>query len=221
MLVVDNSKLLPKLMEFNNGKSFYLFYALIRAKDYTKDNPPVLTIREKKEVLVKTWLVESQEELENLLPDMLKTTELFRCRLYMTLDRKSFVKSLLQLRNLVDKYLDSYLFNPNTAYSAKAYNKLLTSATSVTESSDHEAKRWLFDVDTKDVDVNILNDLDKLLEDKLLAKLETKNGWHFVTKKDFDAKRLLEELRYMYTRNDIEFPVELKDNALTLVAMGE
>lgn len=220
MLVVDNSKLLPNLMTFNNGQSFYLFFALIRAKDYKDGKEPVLKIKEKQEVLVKTWLVESKESLEHLLPDMLKTVDLFKCRLYMALDRKSFVKSLLQLRDLVDKYLDNYLFNKDTEFSAKAYNKLLTSAASVAESSDRETKRWLFDVDSK-VDVNILNDLNKLLKDKLLAKLETKNGYHYVTTKDFDAHRLLDDLKYMYTRNNIEFPVELKDNALTLVAMGE
>ena len=219
-LLIDNSKYLPQIMEFNENKSFYLFMALIRAKDYKDGKEPVLKIKEKQEVLVKTWLVESKESIEHLLPDMLTTVDLFKCRLYMALDRKSFVKSLLSLRDSVDKYLDSYLFNNNTPYSAKAFNKLLTSAASVAESSDRETKRWLFDVDSK-ADVNILNDLDKVLEDKLLAKLETKNGYHYVTKKDFDAHRLLGYLKYVYTRNNIKFPVELKDNALTLVAIGE
>jgi len=221
MLIVDNSQLLNKFIEFNENQSFYLFFALIRAKDYKNGSEPVLKIKEKQEVLVKTWLIESENSLERLLPDMLKTVDLFKCRLYMNLDRKSFVKSLLQLRTSIDRYLDSYLFNNQTPYSAKAYSKLLTSAASVAEASDHDTKRWLFDVDTKDVDVNILNDLDKLLADKLLAKLETKNGYHYITKKNFDAKRLLEELRYIYSRKDIDFPVELKDNALTLIAMGE
>lgn len=219
MITVNNSDRLTDIMRFKKG-SFYIFFALIRAKDYKEGKEPVLKIKEKQEVLVKTWLIESEEALNSLLPDMVKTVDLFKCRLYMNVDRKSFVKSLIQLRNSVDKYLDNYIFNNETEYSAKAYNKLLTSAASVSESSDRDEKRWLFDVDSK-ADVNILNDLDKLLKDKLLAKLETKNGYHYITKKDFDAHRVLNDLRYMYQRNNIEFPVEIKDNALTLVAIGE
>lgn len=220
MLKVDNRDKLKDIIEFKDG-TYYKFVCLLRTKDYKKSNEePMLKCMEKQEILVKDWLIDNQEMLDKTLPDMITFTEVFKCRLYMCTDRKSIVKTLKTMRDTVQNYLDPFIDNPNTDCSIRAIKKICSSATNKSESSDREGRRWLFDVDSKDIDVNILNDLNKVLEDKLLAKLETKNGYHYITKKDFDANKLLNGLRYLYNRKGIDFPVELKDNAMTLIAMG-
>lgn len=209
MLLVDNTSKLKDVMEFKNG-TYYKFVCLVRAKDY-RENPDeqVLHCMEKQEILVKDWLVDTPERLAGTLPDMLKFTELFKCRLYMVTDRKSVVKTLKTMRDTVQNYLDPFLFNPNATCSVRAVKKIASSASNMDESSDKGGRKWLFDVDTKDQEV--LQEVVEYCGSSYEATFETKSGYHVVAKRNFDAHRWV-ELQYD--------GVELKDNAMVLVAMG-
>ena len=134
-LLIDNTDKLKAIMEFNPSLSYYKFVCLIREKDY-KDKEMPLSNKEKQEILVKQWLVDSQESLDKQLPDMLKMTDMFKCRLYMCLDRKSTMKTLVRMRNQINNYLDPFLGNDNPSCSVKAINKVTISASSISESSD-------------------------------------------------------------------------------------
>lgn len=231
-MLVDNTSKLKKVMVFNPQKSYYKFVALIRAKDYKDgDEKPVLTNTEKQEVFVRQWLVDSEEALDNCLVDMLAVTEMFKCRLYMTTDRKSTVKTMMYARNKLTECLDHFVMSENASVSVRMLNKLIPSASQVSESSDGE-KRWMFDVDTKDE--NVLNVIKKLCGEDYLETFETKNGYHVVADKKFDANgRLLclknngklvrfddsvfNEFEKKLLR---ESEVEVKANSLVLVAMG-
>lgn len=231
-MLVDNTSKLKKVMVFNPQKSYYKFVALIRAKDYKDgDEKPVLTNTEKQEVFVRQWLVDSEEALDNCLVDMLAVTEMFKCRLYMTTDRKSTVKTMMYARNKLTECLDHFVMSENASVSVRMLNKLIPSASQVSESSDGE-KRWMFDVDTKDE--NVLNVIKKLCGEDYLETFETKNGYHVVANKKFDANgRLLclknngklvrfddsvfNEFEKKLLR---ESEVEVKANSLVLVAMG-
>ena len=209
MLKVDNTSKLKDVMEFKNG-AYYKFVCLVRAKDY-KENPDeqVLHCMEKQEILVKDWLVDTPERLVGTLPDMLKFTELFKCRLYMCTDRKSVLKTLKTMRDTVQNYLDPFLGNPNANCSVRAVKKVASSASNMDESSDKGGRCFLFDVDTKDEEV--LQTVVDYCGSSYEATFETKSGYHVVAKRAFDAHRWV-ELEY----NN----VELKENAMVLVAMG-
>ena len=209
MLLVDNTSKLKDVMEFKNG-AYYKFVCLVRAKDY-RENPDeqVLHCMEKQEILVKDWLVDSPERLVGTLPDMLKYTELFKCRLYMCTDRKSVLKTLKTMRDTVQNYLDPFLGNPNASCSVRAVKKIASSASNMDESSDKGGRKWLFDVDTKDQEV--LQEVVEYCGSSYESTFETKSGYHVVAKRNFDAHRWA-ELQYD--------GVELKDNAMVLVAMG-
>lgn len=211
MLKVDNTKELTKVMDFNPMKSYYKFVCLIRDKDYKDGSDrPMLTNKDKQEVLVRTWYVDSQESLEKQLPDMLTLTELLKCRLYMLTDRKSTVKTLVTMRNMLNVQLDHFLTGSNmVTASVKALNKIPSSASSVSDSSDSKVHKWLFDVDTKDQEV--LQTVVDYCGSSYEATFETKSGYHVVAKRAFDAHRWV-ELEY----NN----VDVKDNAMVLVAMG-
>lgn len=226
-LLIDNTDKLKAIMEFNPSLSYYKFVCLIREKDY-KDKEMPLSNKEKQEILVKQWLVDSQESLDKQLPDMLKMTDMFKCRLYMCLDRKSTMKTLVQMRNQINNYLDPFLGNDNPSCSIKAINKVIISASSVSESSDKEFRRWLYDCDS------LSPSLEEYVRDDCgqfyLATFKTKNGYHVVAKREFNGTSVISELADYAFENRLtkEFLdsqnrplVELKENAMVLVAMGE
>lgn len=226
-LLIDNTDKLKDIMEFNPSLSYYKFVCLIREKDYKNKEMP-LSNKEKQEILVKQWLVDSQESLDKQLPDMLKMTDMFKCRLYMCLDRKSTMKTLVQMRNQINNYLDSFLGNDNPSCSVKAINKVTISTSSVSESSDKEFRRWLYDCDS------LSPSLEEYIRDDCgqfyLATFKTKNGYHVIAKREFNGTSVISELADYAFENRLtkEFLdsqnrplVELKENAMVLVAMGE
>ena len=232
MLLVDNFDKVKNVVQWKPEQTYYKFVALIRAKDYKDGERPVLLDKEKQECFVRQWLVDSEEYFDRVKEDMKTVVEMFRCRLYMTLDRKSTMKTLIAARDVVNRQLDSYLGVKEPQVSVKMFNKLVPSVTQLAESSDKEGRRWMFDVDTKDV--NVLNVVKKLCGTDYLESFETKNGYHVVADKKFDANGRLLCLKNngklakfddsVFNENEKkllrESEVEVKANSLVLVAMG-
>ena len=232
MLIVDNFDKVKNVVQWNPCLSYYKFVALIRTKDYKDGDMPVLVHKEKQEVFVRQWLVDNEEMFENVKNDMKTVTEMFRCRLYMTLDRMSTIKTLLSLRENVNKQLDQFLFTEKPQVSVRMFNKMISSATQLAESSDKECRRWMFDVDTKDEAV--LSVVKKLCGEHYIETFETKNGFHVVANKKFDANTCLQVVKnrgsYKYldlSQFSVEesellknSEVEAKSNSLILVAMA-
>lgn len=232
MLLVDNFDKVKNVVQWKPEQTYYKFVALIRAKDYKDGERPVLLDKEKQECFVRQWLVDSEEYFDRVKEDMKTVVEMFRCRLYMTLDRKSTMKTLIAARDVVNRQLDSYLGVKEPQVSVKMFNKLVPSVTQLDESSDRDGRRWMFDVDTKDV--NVLNVVKKLCGTDYLESFETKNGYHVVADKKFDANGRLFCLKNngklakfndsLFNENEKkllrESEVEVKANSLVLVAMG-
>lgn len=231
MLLVDNFDKVKNVVQWKPEQTYYKFVALIRAKDYKDGERPVLLDKEKQECFVRQWLVDSEEYFDRVKEDMKTVVEMFRCRLYMTLDRKSTMKTLIAARDVVNRQLDFYLGVKEPQVSVKMLNKLVPSVTQLAESSDKEGRRWMFDVDTKDV--NVLNVVKKLCGTDYLESFETKNGYHVVADKKFDANGRLLCLKNngklakfddsLFNENEKkllrESEVEVKANSLVLVAM--
>ena len=226
-LIINNTHQLNKVMEFNPSLSYYKFVCLIRAKDYEDGNMP-LSNKDKQEILVRQWFVDSQESLDKQLPDMLKMTEMFKCRLYMCLDRKSTMKTLVQMRNQINNYLDPFLGNDKPSCSVKAINKVTASSSSVSESSDKGVRRWMYDCDSlsPSLEERVRNECGQFY----LATFKTKNGYHVVAKREFNGVCVVNGLAdYAYAMglthqflDSQNRPLcELKENSMVLVAMGE
>ena len=218
---------IERLMRFNPNKSFYYFIAIKRKKDH-----PELQIKESQ--IIKTWIVKDLRDFYGYyIPEMLEIVKLHQCRLYMCTDRKSYTKSMLSIRNDINKQLDCAIGTNKTEYSPKILNNLLQSNIMKDESSDKNMRKWLFDIDTKDY--NVVNIIKKLCGEYFDHILETKNGYHIVAEREFDAytgllclktngiartfdkdKFTEEEFKIMEQNAD---KVELKTNALVLIAM--
>ena len=218
---------IERLMRFNPNKSFYYFIAIKRKKDH-----PELQIKDSQ--VIKTWIVKDIRDFYGYyIPEMLEIVKLHQCRLYMCTDRKSYTKSMLSIRNDINKQLDCAIGTNKTEYSPKILNNLLQSNIMKDESSDKNMRKWLFDIDTKDY--NVVNIIKKLCGEHFDHILETKNGYHIVAERKFDAYTSLlclkthgiartfdrdkfteEEFKIMEQNTD---KVELKTNALALIAM--
>lgn len=233
MLIVDNFDKVKNVVQWKPEQTYYKFVALIRAKDYKDGEFPVLLDKEKQECFVRQWLVDNEEYFERVKEDMKTVVEMFKCRLYMTFDRKSTMKTLIAARDVINRQLDSYLGVKEPQVSVKMFNKLVPSVTQLAESSDRDGRRWMFDVDTKDV--NVLNVVKKLCGEFYLETFETKNGYHVVADKKFDANARLQCVKHrgklrdfdmsLYSNEESELlensEVEVKANSLILVAMGK
>lgn len=226
IITIHNTNI-TRLMQFNPNKSFYYFIAIKRKKDH-----PELQIKESQ--VIKTWIVKDLRDFYGYyIPEMLEVIKLHKCRLYMCTDRKSYAKSMLSIRNDINKQLDCAIGTNKTEYSPKMLNNLLQSNIMKDESSDKDTRKWLFDIDTKDY--NVVNVIKKLCGEYFDHILETKNGYHIVAKRKFDAYNNLacltqdkssktfdkskftdEEFALMKQNAD---KIELKTNALALIAM--
>ena len=226
MTSIHNTNI-ERLMRFNPTKSFYYFIAIKRKKDH-----PELQMKESQ--VIKTWIVKDLRDFYGYyIPEMLEIVKLHQCRLYICTDRKSYTKSMLSIRNDINKQLDCAIGTNKTEYSPKILNNLLQSNIMKDESSDKNMRKWLFDIDTKDY--NVVNIIKKLCSEYFDHVLETKNGYHIVAEREFDAYTSLlclkthgiartfdrdkfteEEFKIMEQNAD---KVELKANALALIAM--
>lgn len=221
------NKNIENIMQFNSSKSFYYFIAIKRKKDH-----PNLQMKESQ--VIKTWIVKDLRDFYGYyIPEMLEIIKLHQCRLYMCTDRKSYAKSMLSIRNDINKQLDCAIGTDKTEYSPKILNNLLQSNIMKDESSDKDARKWLFDVDTKDL--SVVNVIKKLCGEHFERILETKNGYHVVAKRKFDAYTGLLCLKVngiaktfdksKFTEEDFKLieqnadKIELKTNALALIAM--
>ncbi len=202
MAVIDNTSKLKNILVFKPN-TYYKFVVLLREKD----GKTVLQSYNKKELIVRQWLVDSQEKLDEMLPDMKKFADMFHGRLYVTTDRKSVYKTLFYMQDMINAYIKQMFCGNRTEISVKQLNKLLASASSSSETSDGD-KRWMYDVDTKDEET--LESIEfNYAGDNHLATFETPNGYHVVAKRVYDAHEDFGDM-----------PVEVKDNALALVYMG-
>lgn len=207
-LSINNTELIRnKVLCFDDqydGRYYYKFVALVRRKDYPDDQLPLVNKQGSREIVVHSWLVDCYERFDQLIPDMLRFVEAFKCRLYVTTDRKDICKTIIYAKNKLSEIIDGIALGQND-FSCKTFAKLVNSSSSMNETSDRAGRRWMFDIDSKDE--SIVQQVVDLCGSQYICTIPTSSGYHVLASKNFNAKRMkLPEL------------VELKDNALTLVA---
>lgn len=196
-MLVDNTSKLKDILVFKPN-TYYKFVVLLREKD----GKTLLKSYNKKELIVRQWLVDSQEKLDEMLPDMITFAKLFGGRLYVTTDRKSVYKTLFYMQDMINAYIKQMFCGNRTEISVKQLNKLLASASSSSECTDG-AKKWLYDVDNKSSET--LKDALEHCKSNYVC-FETKNGYHVIADRTYDAHK-----------EPLPTDVEVKDNGLALV----
>ena len=189
---INNFPIIDNFLQFEEG-SFYKFELLIRNTD--GDNPLYQEgySNSNKNILIKSWYIDSKEYYEKMKHEMVTLSNMTGARLYMTLDRK---KSIKVVQNLNHVFLDLLIsFTTGAEPSIKKIHKTFASETSKKESSEHDFRTIMFDVDTKDLGVK------QLIEGYIKSKgetpyvLETKKGYHIFCYKKFNNSYWIPECR--------------------------
>jgi len=186
---INNFYQLENLLEFKEG-SYYKFIALIRAKD----NSGIIDTKERGEIFVRQWFVDSQTSLLKYREDMINLCKATGARLYVTTDRKSVKKTIFKMFEQLFDIVKQYTFNVQNPVSLRKLSKFSSSASSLAECSDGN-KYWLIDIDkngttelTEQQVEQIVEDFEYIFSDKKLIKFKTLNGYHILIKRDFDYR---------------------------------
>jgi len=225
--IFNSFEMIKPMLQFNPTKSFYYFVAIKRRKD----NPE---LQMKESQVIKTWIIKDLRDFHWFwATEMTDIMKLHKCRLYMCTDRKSYSKTMLSIRNDINKHLDCAIGSTKSEYSPKILDNLLQSNIMKDESSDKDARKWLFDIDVQDM--KIVNIIKKLCGEHFETFLETKNGYHVVAKRKFDAytgliclkingtaktfdKSKFSEEEFDYIKKYAD-KIEVKANALVFLSM--
>lgn len=190
-MIIDNFDKLKDFFKWEED-TFYTFKCIARKKDGT-----TLTTTDKREIMIKTWIIDSQEKFDQQKPNMIEFCRAFNARLYFTHDKKSVKKSYFRLLDKINKKLYESVVNEQH-FGISELNKLVPSIISEEETSCKGNRYWFFDVDTKDE--IFLKDLLQIIEeayithgdkDKLedfknrIKVLDSKNGYHVLAPKEF------------------------------------
>lgn len=183
--MIDNFKVLDDFLLFREGY-FYKFEALVRNTDGYNPLFYEGISNTNKNILIKNWYIDNQEYYEKMKSQMKTLCDMTGARLYVTLDRKENNRLIECIHDKSNELIKGLLHGVN--YGTKKINKLVSSCSSLIESSDKTSKTLMFDIDTKD---DLALELVKIYLQEKQAKpfiLETRKGYHVVFYKKFDTK---------------------------------
>jgi hypothetical protein len=169
--MIDNFPHIPELLDFSEKNTFYFIQILKRRKE----NPDMKTgVR-----VVDNFYIYAPEDLEKLKDKIVEQCTLHNARAYINVNRLDLERIALH----TSKKIMELVIQGDYKAVKNAYPSVCGS-----HSSEND-KRWVVDIDTKDLDVVI--GIVKLIEDlqasitksnyKVLKTLETKNGYHIIT----------------------------------------
>lgn len=187
ILMIDNLELIKQLLNFENEGDFYMLYVLKRKKDQPegeRDNhQSVRTIR--------SYCIKSIEQLEKRYDEIKMMCEMFKARAYIHIQKQNHKD--VSLNMMVE--LAQRIQNGN-----HEQQSLFDSVVGQLKTLE---KRWIIDVDIKDV--GFAEEVAKFINslrpegDKIETAIPTKNGYHLITSR-FDVM----EFKKQYPEIDIQ-----------------
>lgn len=168
--MINNINQIKEILSFPSEDSFYHCQILKRKKEH-----PELRSNS---MIVKTYYISSLDYLEKKMPEIIALCEFHNARGCINLNRRSFEQIAFQtLRKVADQILNKDF---------KSVRKAYESVCGV--HSNEQEKKWIIDIDSHDQGVgNEISEIIKSIgpnpgESKLISILQTKNGYHLITK---------------------------------------
>lgn len=184
--MINNIELIKPLLNFENVGDFYMLYIFKRKKDQTTDKANHQSVR-----TIKTYCIESIEQLESRYDEIIQLCEMFKARAYIHIQKQNHKDVAMNMITEIVTRIQSGQINQKNVFD------------SVVGQIKTTEKRWIIDVDDKDT-----KELVRLIEtltitrpegDKLEKLIPTKNGYHLITKR-FDV----EMFRNVFPHIDIQ-----------------
>jgi hypothetical protein len=178
--MIDNIELIKTLLHFTDKGDFYMLYVFKRKKDQPegeRDNHQSVRT-------IKTYCIESIDHLEKRYEEIKQLCEMFKARAYIHVQKQNHKDvSLNMLAILAERIRDGV-------------DKQKGLFDSVVGQIKTQEKRWIVDIDTKDIqelrNVQVTINRCKPEGPKTKYVIPTKNGYHLITDK-FDVKTFKEE----------------------------
>ena len=185
--MIDNLELIKPLLNFTDEGDFYMLYVLKRKKDQPegeRDNHQSVRT-------IKSYCISGIDHLERRYDEIKQLCEMFKARAYIHVQKQNHKDvSLEMMMSLAQKIKDGQHNQKNLFDSVVGQLKT-------------NEKRWIVDVDTKDVKVivDIMETINNCRPDgnKIYLKIPTKNGYHIITSR-FDVM----EFRKTHPELDIQ-----------------
>ena len=172
--MIDNIELIKGLLNFTDEGDFYMLYVFKRKKDQPEDerdnHQSVRTI--------KTYCIESIDHLERRYDEIKQLCEMFKARAYIHVQKQNHKDVSFNMMVELAQRIQSGQTNQKGLFD------------SVVGQIKTQEKRWIVDVDIKDV--GFAEEVDKFINSlrpegpKIETAIPTKNGYHLITKR-FDV----------------------------------
>ena len=199
--MINNLELIKPLLNFENEGDFYMLYIFKRKKDQTTDKANHQSVR-----TIKTYCIESIEQLENRYEEIQQLCEMFKARAYIHVQKQNHKDvSLNMIVALAEKIRNGQHNQKNLFYSVvgqlKTYEKrwivdcddALEPSPMMMAHIEYQCKPITeVEFDEAGVPIGIPNR-------KIEAIIPTKNGHHLITKR-FDVM----EFKKKYPDVDIQ-----------------
>ena len=185
--MIDNIELIKRLINFEKPGDFYMLYVFKRKKDQPegeRDNHQSVRT-------IKTYCIESIEHLDRRYDEIKQMCEMFKARAYIHVQKQNhFDVSLSMMVDLAQRI-------QNGQHNQKGLFD------SVVGQIKTQEKRWIVDIDTKDIQElrNIQVTINRCKPEGPKTKfiIPTKNGFHLITDR-FDVL----EFKKNYPEVDIQ-----------------
>jgi len=185
--MIDNIEIIKTLLNFSEQGDFYMLYVFKRKKDQPegeRDNHQSVRT-------IKTYCIESIDHLERRYDEIKQLCEMFKARAYIHVQKQNHKDvSLNMLSSLAERIRDG-VSNQKGLFD------------SVVGQIKTQEKRWIVDIDTKDIqelrNVQVTINRCKPEGPKTKYVIPTKNGFHLITDK-FDVL----EFKKQYPEIDIQ-----------------
>jgi hypothetical protein len=185
--MIDNIEIIKTLLDFSEKGDFYMLYVFKRKKDQPegeRDNHQSVRT-------IKTYCIESIDHLERRYDEIKQLCEMFKARAYIHVQKQNHKDvSLNMLSSLAERIRDG-VSNQKGLFD------------SVVGQIKTQEKRWIVDIDTKDIqelrNVQVTINGCKPEGPKTKYVIPTKNGFHLITDK-FDVL----EFKKQYPEIDIQ-----------------
>ncbi len=184
--MINNIELIKPLLNFENVGDFYMLYIFKRKKDQTTDKANHQSVR-----TIKTYCIESIEQLESRYDEIIQLCEMFKARAYIHIQKQNHKDVAMNMITEIVTRIQSGQINQKHVFD------------SVVGQLKTNEKRWIVDVDNVDFYElkPIIGFIDSLRPEgeKVEAIISTKSGYHLITKR-FDVM----EFKKQYPDIDIQ-----------------
>ena len=179
--MINNLDVIKPLLNFEKKGDFYMLYVFKRKKD----QPEAERDNHQSVRTIKSYCIESIDHLERRWDEIKQLCEMFKARAYIHVQKQNhFDVSLNMMVALAQRIQDGN--NNQKGLFDSVVGQIKT-----------QEKRWIVDIDTKDLD--LVREVGFFIQyecspdgPKIESRIPTKNGYHLITKK-FDVKTFSEK----------------------------